>query len=181
MARKGRATISRYGERVKAGICYTCGKRKVVPGKRRCQHCIDAARKKSAEKREAWREQGVCVHCGKKRQAGFVRCQKCLDTHRRHIVNVKTAIFDAYGGAWCACCGEDTREFLTVDHIDGGGLRHRRELARTRDGREGQIAGTSFYLWLKRNNFPPGYQVLCWNCNFAKGAFGICPHQRPKT
>ena len=29
-------------------------------------------------------------------------------------------VFDIYGNK-CACCGEDTYEFLSLDHIDGGG------------------------------------------------------------
>ena len=31
--------------------------------------------------------------------------------------------------------------------------------------------------WLKRNDYPPGFQVLCHNCNWAKHALGRCPHQ----
>ena len=31
------------------------------------------------------------------------------------------------------------------------------------------------FLWLIKNDFPPGYQVLCFNCNYAKTAFGKCP------
>jgi len=34
------------------------------------------------------------------------------------------------------------------------------------------------YSWLKKNNFPKGFQVLCMNCNFAKGKLGKCPHQK---
>jgi hypothetical protein len=33
-------------------------------------------------------------------------------------------------------------------------------------------------LWLKRNNFPSGYRVLCMNCNHGrKRNGGICPHE----
>ncbi len=31
--------------------------------------------------------------------------------------------------------------------------------------------------WLITNNFPKGFQILCWNCNYAKGVFGECPHK----
>lgn len=31
--------------------------------------------------------------------------------------------------------------------------------------------------WLRRNNYPNGFQVLCHNCNMAKGFYGKCPHQ----
>jgi len=32
------------------------------------------------------------------------------------------------------------------------------------------------YVWLKRNYFPTGFQLLCHNCNLAKGFYGKCPH-----
>jgi len=70
----------------------------------------------------------------------------------------------------CACCGESTYEFLSIDHINGGGNKHRKEMG-MKNGKGGNI-----YHWLIKNNFPEGYQVLCHNCNMAKGFYGICPH-----
>lgn len=66
----------------------------------------------------------------------------------------------------CACCGEKEYQFLTIDHINGKGREERRK--------EGM--GSSFYRYLIKNNFPKGFQVLCMNCNFAKGHYGKCPH-----
>jgi hypothetical protein len=57
---------------------------------------------------------------------------------------------------------------LTIDHINGGGRQHRLQAGVKGD----------FYTWLKRNGFPPGFQVLCWNCNHAKHVLGECPHQK---
>lgn len=76
-----------------------------------------------------------------------------------------------YGGnpPKCACCGENHIEFLSIDHMDGNGSQHRKAL---KIG-----AGIEFYGWLIRNNFPEGFQVLCHNCNIAKGKNKICPHQ----
>jgi hypothetical protein len=75
----------------------------------------------------------------------------------------------AYGGA-CACCGEDNIDFLTLDHVNGDGKADRE--ARKMDG-----GGASFYAWLKARNFPDKdrYQVLCANCNGAKGTKTACP------
>ena len=40
------------------------------------------------------------------------------------------------------------------------------------------VGGTKFYRWLKRNNFPEGFQVLCFNCNCGKEINkGVCPHK----
>lgn len=69
----------------------------------------------------------------------------------------------------CACCDESILEFLSIDHINGGGNKHFKELNKI---------GVNFYKWLKNNSFPIGYQVLCMNCNFAKGHFKTCPHRR---
>lgn len=37
-------------------------------------------------------------------------------------------------------------------------------------------AGHGLYYRLKREEYPKDYQVLCFNCNIAKGLFGECPH-----
>jgi hypothetical protein len=75
----------------------------------------------------------------------------------------------AHYGSECACCGETIREFLTIDHIKG------RETTKE-DGR--LLRGHALRMWLIANNFPPGYQVLCFNCNIAKSLCGECPHKR---
>jgi hypothetical protein len=31
---------------------------------------------------------------------------------------------------------------------------------------------------LKADGYPPGIQVLCYNCNMAGGFYGVCPHRR---
>ena len=70
----------------------------------------------------------------------------------------------------CACCGEDFHEiFLSIDHI--------RARAKTKLHRyDEQIS----YRELIQNGFPKGYQVLCINCNLAKGTAEKCPHQRSR-
>jgi hypothetical protein len=86
-----------------------------------------------------------------------------------------------YGGnpPTCACCGEKALEFMTIDHINGGGSRHRRELGiAARIGGESKGSGAdTFWWWLKRNNYPSGFRVLCMNCNFSLGHRGYCPHR----
>lgn len=67
----------------------------------------------------------------------------------------------------CSCCGENTYEFLCIDHIGGGGNKHRIETSKS----------GGLYRWLARNKYPKGFQILCHNCNSAKGSYGKCPHQ----
>ena len=69
----------------------------------------------------------------------------------------------------CACCGETEIDFLSLDHINNDGSKHRRETG-TRGG---------IYSWVIKNNFPPLFQVLCMNCNFSKAhnKEHICAHK----
>jgi hypothetical protein len=52
--------------------------------------------------------------------------------------------------------GHEFNDFslLTVDHVNGGGTKHRRD-----------IKGNNICNWLIQNNLPDGYRVLCWNCH----------------
>ncbi|OPZ40830.1 MAG: hypothetical protein BWY99_00335 [Synergistetes bacterium ADurb.BinA166] len=58
----------------------------------------------------------------------------------------------------CAECGESDIRVLTIDHIDGGGTKHRATLG----------SGTSFYLAIRKLGYPIGLQVLCFNHNSGK-------------
>jgi hypothetical protein len=88
---------------------------------------------------------------------------------RRHLVKLRAECFAAYGDA-CACCGERTPEFLTIDHVHDDGAAHRRTLT------------IGMYQALRGLGYPrDDYQLLCMNCNFAKSKRGGCPHQRRLT
>ncbi len=89
------------------------------------------------------------------------------EINRRSNRRLKQTIFEVYGNK-CVCCGEDRLEFLTIDHVNGHGNQHRKEVGGS---------GAVFYRWLIKNDFPQGYQALCHNCNFSKSAYGYCPHK----
>ena len=76
------------------------------------------------------------------------------------------------GVGCCACCGESHIEFLGIDHIDGGGNKHRKEV---------QNHYRNIYWYLIKNNYPDGYRVLCHNCNLARGFYGYCPHTKQES
>jgi hypothetical protein len=85
---------------------------------------------------------------------------------------IKDAVFGAYGGYVCACCGETERSFLTIDHVWNDGADWRRGTLGSR-----LATGWHTYQWLFKNGFPGGFQVLCMNCNFGKRMNGgKCPH-----
>jgi hypothetical protein len=103
-------------------------------------------------------------------------CKTCLRpilSRKRKERNKRDRIaaLEAYsnGSPRCQCCGETHIEFLTIDHINGGGGKHRREL--------GKSSGRVF-RWLRNNGYPEGFRVLCINCNWSRGLYGYCPHEQ---
>ncbi len=88
--------------------------------------------------------------------------EKIKEKSKEYKNNLREAALDHYGRV-CACCGESQIEFLTIDHI----FPPKRKTNRERK---------DLYGWLKRHNYPSGFQTLCWNCNMAKGIYGECPH-----
>ena len=105
----------------------------------------------------------------KRRHAGYVSKWKADHPERataivlKHIRKMKDLAFRAYGDA-CICCGESERAFLTFDHVNGGGHKHRQQI------------GTAIYSWMKKTGYPPTIQILCANCHLAK-TYGSCPHK----
>ena len=98
------------------------------------------------------------------------RAKRIASMREKHW-RTRVACLRGYGGPepFCACCGETTLEFLTLDHITD-----RRNDGGVRVG--GDRLGQALYSWLIRMKFPPGFRVLCFNCNCALGTRGYCPH-----
>jgi len=144
---KNSSNLSRQARYIKDGLCH-CG-RKPVRGRVKCNFCLERARAWSARNPELKR---VLAEKGRR--------------------SIKIEVFNAYGGVKCVCAGcEETRlEFLTIDHIDGGGHKHRDKKGR-------RIGGTAIYHWLKKRGYPKGFRVLCMNCNCSRGFYGYCPHE----
>jgi hypothetical protein len=126
------------------------------PGERskRCRHCNKQVEYSDLDKSQLKYGHWICKKCESNR--GVSKNRK-----------MKLAVIEAYGRR-CDCCGENRFEFLTIDHVKGGGNRHRRKI------------GTpfQFYCWLRRNNYPKdAFRLLCYNCNMSVGHFGYCPHR----
>lgn len=92
-----------------------------------------------------------------------------LENEKQHVrrrIILRQLVFNHYG--WkCSCCGEGREEFLCLDHIKGGGNRHKKTVHH-------------LYQWIVKNNFPEGFRTLCFNCNFTLGHRRYCPHQQEK-
>lgn len=91
---------------------------------------------------------------------------KRLAAARDRAKKRRLVIINAYGGK-CACCGESASEFLSIDHVNGGGYKERKSRGMH-----------SFYLSIIKRNFPKDYRILCHNCNQALGFYGYCPHNK---
>lgn len=159
-------------------LCSKCGRRKPTKGRRQCEHCLSVARAANSRRRQEKKEQKLCYDCQQPATPGYTRCDTCRAAANQRAAEysseLKQAVMEHYGGAVCACCGEDNLIMLTMDHIDQNGGDHRREL-----GHE-LSAGQKFYQWLRRNKYPKGYRVLCRNCNYAvyHSIDHCCPHRR---
>ena len=171
------------------GLCLACGKER-EPGRFRCRPCLDKGQACNARKRALKIAEKRCVSCGKPNDL-FPRvvCSTCKVKYRARRIALKMAAFSAYGGPFCACCGETIPDFLTIDHINNDGAAHRKKTEKDPTARmyrrppskekpSGQGTGDCIYGWLKRNGYPPGFQVLCFNCNWSKARHLICPHKR---
>lgn len=145
----------RYYRNKAAGVCRDCSR--PSDGKSRCKECAEkrkGAARKHYNKRKAERR---CNRCNKPTD-GRVRCEECTkrdsDRQRAQYQQLRDEVFAAYGGyqcSLCPCCDPDVME---IDHVDGGGNKHRRE-----------IGQSALYAWLKSNGFPAGFRVLCPTCN----------------
>jgi hypothetical protein len=93
--------------------------------------------------------------------------EACREARRKEYAKLRAEVLAAYGGK-CTCCGESHPNFLAIDHVNGGGNRHRKEI-----GGGGHV----MWRWLRKSGYPEGFQILCHNCNQAKGFYGACPHQ----
>jgi hypothetical protein len=165
-----------------AGKCRQCGG--VLDRKSRRYCSVHAIRRQEQKRRwEARRRaRGLCPHCGARPPApGKPYCRVWYESRQARVssiregtriwrIRVRSECFVAYGGK-CACCGETEPLFLEIDHINGGGGKHRKEVP----------GGTAIYMWLREQGYPKGeFQLLCRNCNYGKHRNGgICPHIRP--
>lgn len=109
-------------------------------------------------------------------------CKPCVSDRQRewHLNNpgyntfkgtarlrrLRDEVINGYGHR-CVCCGESTRQFLTLDHVHGGGGKHRRESS----------SAYPHYEDAYKREFPDDYRLLCYNCNCSRAHSGKCPHE----
>lgn len=156
------ANAAKYREQAKEqGLCSCCRKPNTTD-KSTCSACSEMKRNQSAERRKRNREAGLC-NCGNPKTKGG-SCSDCVARRQQDTERLRAIVCEAYGGC-CTCCGENNKLFLTVDHKNNDGSKHRQEV------------GSSMYRWIVKNNFPETLQLLCYNCNCGRARNGgVCPH-----
>ncbi len=167
--------------------CTKCGKRKppnafflvgkTRPGTRQsqCRSCQKARKRQQAAAARRWiREYAAGWH--RKNRRLVASANRFVNRKDRHdfpltiYQRLRHQAILMYGGYRCACCGDGEALFLTIDHVNNDGARHRRRVG----------ASDGFYRWLKRKGYPKGFQVLCSNCNHGRYRNdGVCPHKDP--
>lgn len=167
----------RYEECKRKGVCYTCGN-KLPSGydfskKPHCEKCKEQNDKSTKAYKTRNVKAGMCKTCGQNKIVRAKLCESCHQTqiHAQHDygLRLKVQVLTHYADGHkpeCTCCGEGDMTLLNLDHLEGGGNVHRREVG----------FGPAFYRWVIKQNFPKGFQVLCYNCNIGKHRNGgVCP------
>jgi len=113
----------------------------------------------------------LCWNCNVSRgHHGYCPHESGYQEHEYRNKKIKLETIDAYGGH-CSLCGETHWEFLTIDHVNGGGSRHREIVG----------SGGTFYRWLKNRGWPKDeYRLLCANCNCSLKRNGWSKKEVPK-
>ena len=141
------------------------------PGKKRCTKCYEVKLLDKFYINPYGGPRSLCIDCQQLSEKKYRKEHgQSLMIYRRNLrAKRKLQVLVHYGGRIpsCACCGEENLEFLAIDHIHGGGSRERKKVG----------TGFSFFQFLIDSNFPPGYRVLCHNCNMSYGLYGYCTHK----
>ena len=103
-----------------------------VPNGHRCKSCIKR----------------ICLPC--KRASDRVYGQALWARLHREVLTYYSG-----GTPKCSLCGETQFEFLALDHVNGDGAEHRREVGQ----------GPYQLRDLQKRGYPQGFRVLCHNCN----------------
>lgn len=94
--------------------------------------------------------------------------QRQFTDRRKELHKFKRSELIKWLGGKCRCCNESTHEFLSFEHKNGGGTKHRKSV------------GGNMVRWLYgfgEKGLPEDIELLCFNCNCAKGFYGKCPHK----
>jgi hypothetical protein len=129
----------KYHKRKEEGLCPSCGN-ELSGDLKTCLDCRDRIKKATQISRQQRLKQNLCIICGLEKSDSGLRCKSCIEKRNqwyaqskykdnldreRRIIRAK--VFDYYGHE-CVNCGETKPSCLVIDHIDGGGNEHRKQI-----------------------------------------------------
>jgi hypothetical protein len=167
--------LQRYHKRKAAGLCTKCGNKS--DGHSDCATCrsrhnrynrVNVKRRKLFRREK--RSKGICIIdcCQSPAVSGKSMCKTHHAVRNEYPRKLRREVISHYGGR-CMCCGITEFTMLTIDHIKNDGAQQREEIG----------GGYRFYCWLRRNKYPPEFQILCFNCNISKHlSGGVCAHKK---
>lgn len=80
-----------------------------------------------------------------------------VEKTRRRVAKLEAFNHYTNNNIKCLDCGKNDIRVLQIHHMNNDGAKHRKEM------NSGNAS-----LWLKKYNFPEGYQILCANCHLLK-------------
>lgn len=115
-----------------------------------------------------WRRENPEKYKEQKRRWYIKHAEEQRANARERSFLIRKMVLTHYsnGKLECECCGETIYEYLTLNHIHGGGVQERKNI------------NPSLSRTLIKRNYPLGYNVLCYNCNCADAFAKGCPHKK---
>ena len=113
---------------------------------------------------------------GKAKSKTYSQRPENLTKEKDKRMNLRSTVLETYSKLLsnsdipcCNCCGINAHlDFLAIDHIAGRQeMDSKHELVKL--GYSSKFLGIVLQKWIIDNNFPEGFQILCQNCNMAKG------------
>lgn len=124
----------------------------------------------SISKSHVYGLQSRCRYCSADREKSRRDRYKSEGTSSSysHNMRYKIEVFSHYsqGDPKCACCNTKYLPHLTLDHINQDG-------AKRRKNGEPQ-GGAHLWKYVKDNNYPLDFRILCYNCNITFYKLGKC-------
>jgi len=153
------------------GLCKECNESS-APNSAFCEKHKEARRLYNKKRREDHRAAGLCILCNEPLVTAHYcerHRQESMAKGKKWTAALKAKVLEHYGNK-CACCGETEPVFLTIDHINSDGYKHRAKTGY-------RITGNALWKEIVNKGYPNTYQILCWNCNSGRAINnGVCPH-----
>lgn len=170
-----------YADKKLAGICvYSSCKKPAVKDRVHCEFHLLASSAMVIKGYQKKKKSKICTYggCYNKPAKGKVQCiyhhKLSIARSDKRELELRIEVMTQYCGGTprCQCPGCDTTfmGFLQIDHVNGGGNKHRSDA-------NYPLRGDHLLIWIRKNNYPKDFQVLCANCNSpgGKGARKYCP------